>query len=328
MSTTHLPPGSIEIPGALSYIGPDGWITKRPDWEQLIADGPVTCSTCGRTFPDETAEFLHNCERLGAGAAFIPAHDDEIGGWDNIDHRPGGEPGSGRGGHGAPPVTEAQGGLIEQLLHEIDPKVNDGDVMWVVAGYNKRTASALIDDLVALRNHLRPSPAASAPVPFGCRPNKYAGPCRHCGGHVDAQAGLLCRHDGRWLVEHNGDCPAPAARPAAAPAATSEVPAGHYAIESTGHNDLVFYRVDHVTEGEYAGRTFVKMIVGGHPDRNVRRDAVAGILDRIAAAGPEAAALRYGTELKRCCVCNITLTDEASRAAGIGPDCAAKGRWA
>jgi hypothetical protein len=100
--------------------------------------------------------------------------------------------------------------------------------------------------------------------------------------------------------------------------------AGHYAIVSTGDNDLAFYRVDRPTEGDYAGRVFVKLIVGGHPDRNVRRDHVAGILARIA-ADPHAAA-RYGQQIGRCHVCNRTLTDQASRAAGIGPECAKGGR--
>jgi len=159
------------------------------------------------------------------------------------------------------------------------------------------------------------------------RPNRYAGQCVRCGQHVPAEAGALARTEGKWTVAHlPGQCPAPrpqapAAKAATAPAATT-VAAGHYAIASTGHNDLAFYRVDRPTEGKWAGYVFVKLVVGGQADRNVPRDHTAGILARIDAdadAGP-----RYGREIGRCCACNRHLTDEASRAAGIGPDCAAK----
>jgi len=166
-------------------------------------------------------------------------------------------------------------------------------------------------------------PAASVPPP-PCRPNRYPGDCRFCGGHVPAGEGLLCGGPGDWSVQHpDGACNAAEAH-TAANAATSapavDVPAGHYAIDSTGANDLAFYRVDRPTTGDYAGRTFVKLIVGGHPDRNVRRDHVAGILARIA-ADPAGAAQRYGTELGQCSSCNRHLTDELSRQLGIGPEC-------
>lgn len=163
----------------------------------------------------------------------------------------------------------------------------------------------------------------AAPAPQPCRPNRYAADCDSCGRHVPAEAGQLCKQDGRWLVTCVGGCK-PADEVDAGPAHQApQVDAGHYAIPSTGENDLVFYRVDRPTKGTYAGRTFVKMIVGGHPDRNVRRSAVAGILERIA-ADPDAAA-RYGRELGRCCRCNRHLTDETSRSAGIGPECAKVG---
>jgi ribosomal protein L24E len=162
-----------------------------------------------------------------------------------------------------------------------------------------------------------PAPAASE---AGCKPNRYAGPCRFCGSDVPAGSGLLCRLDGRWAVEHKaGACGPAEAHTAATPAPVTDVAAGHYAIASTGSNDLAFYRVDRPTESDYAGRTFVKLVVGGHPDRNVKRDHVAGILARIA-ADPDAGA-RYGQELGQCRTCNRHLTDELSRQLGEGPEC-------
>lgn len=108
------------------------------------------------------------------------------------------------------------------------------------------------------------------------------------------------------------------------PLDAAQVPSGHYAIDSSGDNDTAFYRVDNITEGRWAGRTFVKMVVGGHPDMNVRPAAIPGILARIIDAGIETAAVRYGQEIGRCYRCNRTLTDEVSRELGIGPDCRTK----
>lgn len=104
----------------------------------------------------------------------------------------------------------------------------------------------------------------------------------------------------------------------------ADVAEGHYAIPSSGSNDLAFYRVDRPTEGAHAGRVFVKLIVGGHPDSNVPRAHVAGVLARIAELGPDECAKLYGQELGRCCRCNRTLTDETSRRLGIGPECRGK----
>jgi hypothetical protein len=171
-------------------------------------------------------------------------------------------------------------------------------------------------------------PAEPAPVEAPQpqhRPNKYAGDCGSCRGHVAAEAGRLERVDGRWVAYHlDGECPN-IEHAAPQPAELADVPAGHYAVESTGHNDLAFYRVDCPTEGSYAGRVFVKLVVGGHPDQNVARSHVAGILERIAADSDAAA--RYGRELGRCCRCNRTLTDETSRSLGIGPECRSRATW-
>lgn len=102
----------------------------------------------------------------------------------------------------------------------------------------------------------------------------------------------------------------------------SNVPAGHYAVTSaTGHNDLDFYRVDRPTEGRWAGYLFVKRVIGGHPDTPIRGTEQAEALARIEGAGIAEARARYGQEIGRCGVCNRSLTDEVSRARGIGPDC-------
>lgn len=104
-----------------------------------------------------------------------------------------------------------------------------------------------------------------------------------------------------------------------------DCPPGHYAINSlTGNNDLDFFKVDRPTEGQWAGRTFIKRIIGGRPDSPVHgktaREAIEAILD----VGPEDAGILYGTKLGRCMRCNRHLTDELSRALGIGPECRSK----
>jgi hypothetical protein len=98
-----------------------------------------------------------------------------------------------------------------------------------------------------------------------------------------------------------------------------DVPAGRYAVTGDdGETD--FYKVDRPTKGSWAGSTFVKLITG--PDERNMSDTVARtILERIIADGPANAAIRYGREIKHCSVCNIQLTNNLSRALGIGPVC-------
>lgn len=101
-----------------------------------------------------------------------------------------------------------------------------------------------------------------------------------------------------------------------------DVAQGHYAVERLDDtNDLDFYRVDRPEEGKWAGRTFVKQIIGGRPAERVEYREVASVLQRIVDADPAAAAVRYGREIGRCARCNRELTDETSRASGYGPDC-------
>lgn len=151
-----------------------------------------------------------------------------------------------------------------------------------------------------------PAPAA--------RPNKFAGHCPLCQGWVEAGQGQLVKVGEKWGAQHIEPCPP--AKPAATP--LPEVADGYYAIESSGDNDLVFYRV---TSSDKWGKS-VQMLVGGHPDTFVRRASVAGILARIAADAE--AGKRFADEFGTCCRCNRTLTDETSRAAGMGPECRSK----
>lgn len=102
------------------------------------------------------------------------------------------------------------------------------------------------------------------------------------------------------------------------------VPAGRYAVEIG--ETLAFVQVDRPEEGRWAGYTFVTRQLADDFVR-VSRQQAAAILDAIAAVGPAEASKRYGREIGECGVCHRTLTNEDSRAAGIGPQCAKKIGW-
>jgi hypothetical protein len=158
--------------------------------------------------------------------------------------------------------------------------------------------------------------------------NRFAGNCAKCGGKVEAEQGRVDKTDAGWVASHlPGKCREIPDKVdvKAVMDRYSEIPRGHYATLSlTGHNDFDFWRVDRPEQGTYAGRTFVKRIVGGKPDLNVSRTTKFAALDAILEEGIENTARRYGQELGRCSRCNRSLTDQTSRALGIGPECRTK----
>lgn len=103
------------------------------------------------------------------------------------------------------------------------------------------------------------------------------------------------------------------------------VPAGRYAVTGSD-GQTVFVKVDRPTEGQWAGRIFVKIQAGDDLHRTGRQVADA-LLGKIAADGVQAAMLRYGREIGSCGHCGRTLTNEESREAGIGPVCRGKMGW-
>lgn len=103
------------------------------------------------------------------------------------------------------------------------------------------------------------------------------------------------------------------------------VPAGRYAVQPE-EGQLRFYKVDRPTEGRWAGYTFVERQESGD-FRRISRGEQAQALRLIEAQGVKESAARYGHELGVCGVCARELTNEESRAAGIGPVCRAKNGW-
>jgi len=99
--------------------------------------------------------------------------------------------------------------------------------------------------------------------------------------------------------------------------------AGRYAVEIDGV--LGFFKIDVPESGKWVGYTFVKQMASDdeYPVKGARKGAVLAAVEE----DPKAASIRYGAELGRCGVCNRTLTDAASREAGIGPVCAQNAGW-
>lgn len=145
---------------------------------------------------------------------------------------------------------------------------------------------------------------------------------------VGAGAASISKRDASALIGRlkalQAPAPAQVTAKADSPAeSTVAVPEGRYAVEVDGV--LKFFKVDCPTEGRWAGYTFIKVQASDewYPVGRASRQA---ILAKIA-EDPKAASIRYGHELGACGVCGRTLTDEASRAAGIGPVCAEKAVW-
>lgn len=121
--------------------------------------------------------------------------------------------------------------------------------------------------------------------------------------------------------------PEPARRNASVPS-VDEVPAGRYAVVTNAGavNELAFYKIDRPTEGRWAGFMFVKHLVGDGEQR-MSKHAGDAIARKIAEVGAAEASAAYGREIGRCGVCGRTLTNDDSRARGIGPVCAEGMGW-
>lgn len=95
-----------------------------------------------------------------------------------------------------------------------------------------------------------------------------------------------------------------------------DVEPGYYATEYQGV--LRFYRVAE-GKGRWAGRTWLNRFRSDELGRVGRDEAV--VVRKAIAADPLGAGMLFARELTRCRVCGRMLTDEKSRALGIGPDC-------
>lgn len=99
-----------------------------------------------------------------------------------------------------------------------------------------------------------------------------------------------------------------------------DFPSGHYAVEMDGK--LHFFQVDKPEKGKWEGWTFLKEQASDEK-YPVKGRRMLAVFQAISEDWHEAM-LAYGREIGKCGHCNRTLTDEDSRARGIGPVCARK----
>ena len=108
-----------------------------------------------------------------------------------------------------------------------------------------------------------------------------------------------------------------------------DVPEGKYAVENN-EGIIQFWEIDKPTQGKWAGRTFINMLVGSpgswrtlrQTPRVTRNEAMEKIK-----ADPAGAARLFGIKTRTCGRCSSPLSNIRSRAAGYGHHCANLVGW-
>lgn len=103
-----------------------------------------------------------------------------------------------------------------------------------------------------------------------------------------------------------------------------KVPEGHYSVIIDG--ETKFFKVEAPTDGQWAGRIFLK-IQASDAEYPVKNPTTKAQVLALIAANPKEAMLLYGRQLGHCGHCGRTLTNEESREYGIGPICRGKMGW-
>jgi hypothetical protein len=105
--------------------------------------------------------------------------------------------------------------------------------------------------------------------------------------------------------------------------AGTPIPDGYYCVPMEGHkNDVTFYRLRTGKRGSWKGFQFVDLLASTTPYPVKGKDARQKVFDAILLVGVTSSRELFGQKLGRCGCCNRPLTDEQSRARGIGPECA------
>lgn len=164
-------------------------------------------------------------------------------------------------------------------------------------------------------------PAANLAAPMATKKQlDFIGKLRSERNLGDTAVGILTKQEASMAIQLLLDMPVPqVAANVTTSLALNEVPKGYYAIDMD--DTVKFYRVDCPTTGKWAGRTFVSVQASDDFHSIKAPAARAAILSAIAEQGIATSTARYGVLIGRCGVCNRTLTDETSRALGIGPVC-------
>jgi len=88
-----------------------------------------------------------------------------------------------------------------------------------------------------------------------------------------------------------------------------------------GEDKLRFFKLRLPTRGRWVGYVFVEEQAGPQTYDVKSPERVAKVLQAVLRDGLLSALARYGKELGYCGKCSLELTDETSRARGIGPVC-------
>lgn len=204
-------------------------------------------------------------------------------------------------------ATERQIKYLRHLAHErvmdLTPEQIDAHIETVIHEGRERVSIA-IDRLLKMPVPGTPEPVSTPAMReyVHYTPNQWAGDCADCGGRVLPGIGFVVHEDGYNKVRHR-DCE------------TDYLPEGRYAVEKKD-GALAFYIVN-------KNGLFIQASDNVHGVSN----AVVPTIARKILADPVGAAARYGQAIGKCGRCGRTLTDEASRALGLGPVCA-EGNWA
>lgn len=251
------------------------------------------------------------------------------------------------------PMSPKQFGFITALIIEradvlgIEANATSAEA-WMFAkraSYTSQDASFLIERLKSIHVEKPSTPTfdlshTSIQFPTRVISNRYARACDVCGHRVEESAGLAVQSSGKWSTVHMiGQCVEPYIGKAKKNAedhvrlyVTSRlsriVPRTvYFALEShTGNNDLDFYAL--IVDGDEIG---LKRVIGGSLGdvtsnspvmSKIEATRVCDIVEQMTDDQWEIARLAFASSLGRCCFCNRTLTDDASRARGMGIDCA------
>lgn len=226
-------------------------------------------------------------------------------------------------------ATDKQFNFLAALMGERAERNGIADVDAAVAALRqqrltKKGAGQLIDTLLAQPKDAPKVDPAAAPAEPAVRSNRYGGACGNCGKRVQAGEGRIERVNGRWVTFHlDGECPTDLQDKLNAAAA--DIATGYYAIPFIGegsHTDLTFLGLRRKNNGD----VFIVHVVGGHGETDdMSFEWSMKAIRALKTVDLKVARMLYGKELGHCGNCGRTLTNQESRAMGIGPECASQG---
>lgn len=212
---------------------------------------------------------------------------------------------------------------------------------------SKYDTSHVIDTLIAIQRTTVAVPSTAPQYPGlpahqRVMVTRFGNKCKGCGAVTVAGTDLAVQVAGAWsawcLKCANTD---PADRIAAQQAEADAAAEARrlinewtkMAFDAVGMSSLANPRLGLAVDGLSQATDFFRLrrgglrrVIGGRQDTPIAREQWEQIIERVGRTPDEvrAAAYRFGRELGECCRCGRHLTDEVSRHAGIGPDCASR----